>query len=151
MSDMINIRDAAELLGVHQDTLRLWERQGKIKPARTPGNHRRYKKMELLLLKEKQGMPSRYEILTHIYGELRRYSSTQDIAGRSIRFHGVFIPKNLSDMIDIESLSGRVVKYDDSGTPDEHKKFSEEFGERAYCAREIDWVVFDQILNACPR
>src|SRR3981081_4796989 len=36
------ISEAAKLLGVHADTLRRWERGGKIKPRRTSGNLRRY-------------------------------------------------------------------------------------------------------------
>ena len=36
------ISAAADYLGVSKDTLRLWERKGKIKPHRTTGNTRRY-------------------------------------------------------------------------------------------------------------
>jgi hypothetical protein len=32
----------SKLLGVHTETLRRWERDGKIKPRRTSGNRRRY-------------------------------------------------------------------------------------------------------------
>lgn len=39
---LIAISEAAKLLGVHADTLRRWEREGKIKPRRTSGNLRRY-------------------------------------------------------------------------------------------------------------
>jgi excisionase family DNA binding protein len=39
---LIAISEAAKLLGVHADTLRRWERGGKIKPRRTSGNLRRY-------------------------------------------------------------------------------------------------------------
>jgi putative resolvase len=39
---LIPISEAAELLGVHADTPRRWERDGKIKPRRTSGNLRRY-------------------------------------------------------------------------------------------------------------
>jgi excisionase family DNA binding protein len=38
---LIPISEAAKLLGVHADTLRRWEREGKIKPRRTSGNLRR--------------------------------------------------------------------------------------------------------------
>lgn len=38
------IQQMAFNLGVHPQTLRRWERQGKMpKPERTPGNHRRYR------------------------------------------------------------------------------------------------------------
>jgi excisionase family DNA binding protein len=39
---LIPISEAAKLLGVYADTLRRWEREGKIKPRRTSGNLRRY-------------------------------------------------------------------------------------------------------------
>src|SRR5580693_3264519 len=42
MRKPIPISEAAKLLGVHADTLRRWEREGKIKPRRTSGNLRRY-------------------------------------------------------------------------------------------------------------
>jgi putative resolvase len=42
MRKLIPISEAAKLLGVHADTLRRWEREGKIKPRRTSGNLRRY-------------------------------------------------------------------------------------------------------------
>lgn len=45
---MLNIEDASKLLGVSKRTLRNWEKDGKIKSIRTPGNHRRYDKEELL-------------------------------------------------------------------------------------------------------
>ena len=33
---------AAELAGVHAQTLRIYERKGLVEPARTPGGSRRY-------------------------------------------------------------------------------------------------------------
>jgi excisionase family DNA binding protein len=42
MPKLIPISEAAKLLGVHAETLRRWERDGKIKPRRTSGNLRRY-------------------------------------------------------------------------------------------------------------
>src|SRR5258708_39876859 len=41
MHKLIPISEAAKLLGVHADTLRRWEREGKSKPRRTSGNLRR--------------------------------------------------------------------------------------------------------------
>jgi excisionase family DNA binding protein len=37
-----NIREFAKLLGITPQTLRVWEKEGKIKPVRTKGRHRRY-------------------------------------------------------------------------------------------------------------
>lgn len=44
---LISIGKAASLLGVHPDTLRNWEKSGKVQVYRTPGNHRRYSLDEL--------------------------------------------------------------------------------------------------------
>ena len=41
------ISEAAKLLGVHADTLRRWEKAGKIKPHRTSGGLRRYDLAEI--------------------------------------------------------------------------------------------------------
>ena len=39
---MTSIRKAAESFGVSIETVRRWEREGKLKSSRTPGGHRRY-------------------------------------------------------------------------------------------------------------
>jgi len=44
---LISISKAAELFGVHQDTLRNWEKRGKINSYRTKGNHRRYDEVDI--------------------------------------------------------------------------------------------------------
>ena len=47
-SPLVSIGKAARICGVHPDTLRTWERLGKIKPIRTKGGHRRYKLSDLI-------------------------------------------------------------------------------------------------------
>ena len=49
---MYSINEAAQLLGVHQVTLRRWEKEGKIKPTKTTGGHRRYSIEELNRLRK---------------------------------------------------------------------------------------------------
>lgn len=39
---LVSIGKAAEMLGVHVDTLREWDNEGKLIPVKTFGNHRRY-------------------------------------------------------------------------------------------------------------
>ena len=39
---LVSIKKAAEILGVSQSTLRNWDKTGKLKSLRTPGNARRY-------------------------------------------------------------------------------------------------------------
>jgi excisionase family DNA binding protein len=44
---MLNINEAAKYLGVSVNTLRRWEREGKITAARSAGGHRRYEEKQL--------------------------------------------------------------------------------------------------------
>jgi len=46
----LSIKAASEKLGISIGTLREWEREGLIKPSRTPGKHRRYDEDELYKL-----------------------------------------------------------------------------------------------------
>lgn len=45
---------AAELAGVHAQTLRIYERKGLIEPRRTPGGSRRYSDQDIALLRRIQ-------------------------------------------------------------------------------------------------
>jgi excisionase family DNA binding protein len=45
--EVLTISQAAEILGVSDETLRIWEKAGKIKPSYTEGKHRRYKKSDI--------------------------------------------------------------------------------------------------------
>jgi len=47
---------AAELAGVHPQTLRIYERKGLVRPKRTSGNNRRYSKRDIDLLRQIQEM-----------------------------------------------------------------------------------------------
>lgn len=40
---LLSIGKTADMLGVHIDTLREWDKEGKLIPVKTFGNHRRYK------------------------------------------------------------------------------------------------------------
>jgi len=40
---MVSIGKAADMLGLHIDTLREWDKEGKLTPVKTFGGHRRYK------------------------------------------------------------------------------------------------------------
>lgn len=50
---------AAELAGVHPQTLRIYERKGLLRPARTAGNTRRYSDRDLDRLREIQELTQR--------------------------------------------------------------------------------------------
>ena len=45
---------AAELAGVHAQTLRIYERKGLVEPARIPGGSRRYSDIDIALLRRIQ-------------------------------------------------------------------------------------------------
>jgi MerR family transcriptional regulator/heat shock protein HspR len=47
---------AAELAGVHPQTLRIYERKGLLEPARTGGGNRRYSEDDIELLRRIQGL-----------------------------------------------------------------------------------------------
>jgi MerR family transcriptional regulator/heat shock protein HspR len=49
---------AAELAGVHPQTLRIYERKGLVDPARTPGGSRRYSDEDIALLRRIQELTS---------------------------------------------------------------------------------------------
>ena len=46
--EWVSLRQAADILGVHPATVRNWADEGKITSRRTPGNHRRFRKADLL-------------------------------------------------------------------------------------------------------
>ena len=43
----ITIKEAAKLFGVSVDSIRRWSNEGKLKPIKTMGNHRRFDLAEL--------------------------------------------------------------------------------------------------------
>ncbi|MGD8405046.1 MAG: helix-turn-helix domain-containing protein [Anaerolineales bacterium] len=49
MSNWLSLSAAAELLGVHPSTVRLWSDKGMLPVHRTKGGHRRYKRDEVML------------------------------------------------------------------------------------------------------
>ena len=59
---MLSIKEASEFLGVSIDTLRRWERAGKITSFRTEGGHRRYEKKDLIKFKKDDSLEHRITI-----------------------------------------------------------------------------------------
>ncbi len=47
---LLSVEEAAKILGISKSTLRRWEAEGRLKPERTPGGHRRYRSEELMLM-----------------------------------------------------------------------------------------------------
>jgi excisionase family DNA binding protein len=48
LQKLISTGEAAELAGVSVDTIRRWEKIGKIQSVRTDGNHRRYQRSDFV-------------------------------------------------------------------------------------------------------
>lgn len=48
VSELLNLSEAAELLGVHPSTVRAWADRGEIPVHKTAGGHRRFRREELL-------------------------------------------------------------------------------------------------------
>lgn len=48
--DLIRVSDAAALIGISVDTLKRWTAAGRVAAVRTPTNHRRYRRADILAL-----------------------------------------------------------------------------------------------------
>jgi MerR family transcriptional regulator, heat shock protein HspR len=72
---------AAELAGVHPQTLRIYERKGLLRPARTAGNTRRYSDRDIARLRMIQELTQRginlagVKVIIELQAEIRRTRS----------------------------------------------------------------------------
>jgi MerR family transcriptional regulator/heat shock protein HspR len=104
---------AAELAGVHPQTLRIYERKGLVAPKRTAGNTRRYSDRDIRLLRQIQDLTqesginlagvkriielqAQLEALrtqTHeLQEQLRTREETAETEGKIVPLHSVFLP-----------------------------------------------------------
>ena len=104
---------AAELAGVHPQTLRIYERKGLLAPKRTAGNTRRYSERDIRLLRQIQDLTQEAGInlagvkriielqaqldalrtQTHELEErLRDRAERSDAEGKIVPLHSVFLP-----------------------------------------------------------
>lgn len=60
MDKLYSISKTADILGVSQKTLRVWDKHDKLKPVLTSGGHRRYKESDIQRLTE--GLKNQYDI-----------------------------------------------------------------------------------------
>ena len=67
MDKLISVGKAAVLLGVHIETLREWDREGKLVPIRTKGNHRRYRMSDIDVLRNEpeHQKPDKVQVATY--------------------------------------------------------------------------------------
>ena len=81
MSKIISIGQAAKLLGVHVQTLRNWERTGKLKPdSISPGGTRRYNQDKILQITGKE-LPEieKDERITIAYARVSSHDQKADL------------------------------------------------------------------------
>src|SRR5512144_1204363 len=104
---------AAELAGVHPQTLRIYERKGLVAPQRTAGNTRRYSDRDIRLLRQIQDLTQESGInlagvkriielqaqlaalraQTHELEErLRERVGSAEAEGKIVPLHSVFLP-----------------------------------------------------------
>lgn len=77
----ISIGKAANILGVSKQTLRRWEKEGKIKVFRTPQNHRRYDISSIQGYSKKQ--PLNNEKITIGYARVSSHDQKNDLITQS--------------------------------------------------------------------
>jgi putative resolvase len=77
MNKQLSIQQASEFLGVSPQTLRRWEREGRIAPAkRTPGSHRRYDSSDLCACKHESHEKTN---LTLAYARVSSHDQKEDL------------------------------------------------------------------------
>ncbi len=125
-SELITIQEAAEMLGLHPETLRRWDRSGKLRAVKVnERGDRRYAKDDILKLlnKYKNSVDYEgYEIHSHSvgfelfpnrFGSIARYivKKQQIVCGFAFAVPGLelFALPHLTDK-DLESLAYEVIK-----------------------------------------
>jgi MerR family transcriptional regulator/heat shock protein HspR len=83
---------AAELAGVHPQTLRIYERKGLLRPARTPGNTRRYSERDITRLQMIQKLTQEHglnlagvRMIVEMEDQLERMRRRMDALDRDFR------------------------------------------------------------------
>ena len=87
-----SISVAAELVGMHQQTLRMYEAKGLVRPQRTPGGTRRYSERDLERLRVIQRLTTQLglnlagvEHVLRLEDELRRLQARMERLERELR------------------------------------------------------------------
>lgn len=113
---------AAELAGVHPQTLRVYERKGLVQPQRTQGNSRRYSDEDIELLRRIQELTDEginlagVTRILELERELRRAKARSDRASRQLQntqaeLHVLATRSSLVPMRDVRRMR-RAMKSD---------------------------------------
>lgn len=99
MAELLTIKETADYLNVSQDTLRKWDRSGKLKPLKTAGGHRRYdisSLNEFIGLEKKQEVSDKTEVCA-TYARVSSHEQKQkgDLDRQSQRLSEYCAKKNL--------------------------------------------------------
>jgi len=110
----LTLSQAAELLGVHSGTLRLWSDKGQLPVHRTQGKHRRYRRSEVELWAKIARQPRALEpesVVQHALGRMRFqigegnleaelwYQKLDDEARRQYRVSGRVLVQGLANYL----------------------------------------------------
>lgn len=88
MGKLLNIKETANYLNVSQDTLRKWDKSGKLIPSKTPGGHRRYDTDVLdVFLGRKNKQSENVEVSCATYARVSSHEQKQkgDLDRQSLR------------------------------------------------------------------
>ena len=110
----LSLGQAAELLGVHPSTVRLWSDKGQLPVHRTQGKHRRYRRSEVELWAKTTRQPRAIEpesVVQHALGRIRFqigegnletepwYQKLDDEARRQYRMSGRVLVQGLANYL----------------------------------------------------
>jgi MerR family transcriptional regulator/heat shock protein HspR len=83
---------AADLVGMHPQTLRMYEQKGLVRPGRTPGNTRLYSEADLERLRLIQRLTTEFglnlagvELVLRMQDEVRRLRQRMDVMEQRMR------------------------------------------------------------------
>lgn len=134
---ILTISEAAEILGVSDETLRLWERDGKVSPSYTEGGHRRYQRIDIEKLAGTYVEPSKETATNRVAIYCRVSSHEQKAKGDLERQVGRMTTEALKRKYNIIAVFDEV----GSGMNDNRKKLQKMFELVEH--REIDVVLIE--------
>jgi MerR family transcriptional regulator/heat shock protein HspR len=103
---------AAELAGVHPQTLRIYERRGLLRPARTAGNTRRYSERDLDRLRLIQDLTQRgvnlagVKMIIELQVEMERVRREIDDMHRELEQARQRLRRTTGDLVPLRAIRG---------------------------------------------
>jgi MerR family transcriptional regulator, heat shock protein HspR len=103
---------AAELAGVHPQTLRIYERKGLLRPARTAGNTRRYSERDLDRLQLIQDLTQRgvnlagVKMIIELQAEMERVRREIDDMHRELEQARQRLRRTAGDLVPLRAIRG---------------------------------------------